>query len=210
MKKRNTFLIVSLFLCALIIAGATYAYLTATSNEKTNIFTKGNNISIELREPAWDGEGFDTDMLPEETSDMGKAKADSILPGRVIPKDPTVKNTSDDSVWIAIKLEYTGEISSYDDFKSFASFEDKSDKWIAADLTNTVFYYKTQVGHDEITDSLFKNVTISKNANYDQLKNYKIVVTAYAVQAEGIDSIEDAKVQLNDLIKSSSAAVSVQ
>ncbi|MPW24653.1 hypothetical protein GC105_02445 [Alkalibaculum sp. M08DMB] len=201
MKNKFVLISITVALCAVIITGATFAYLTATSDEKVNTFTKGTNIEIELREPAWDGQEFGESTIPEQTSTMGITKANNMVPGRVIPKDPKVKNTSvEESVWIAIKLDYEveEELSTYSDIDDFATIAFSTD-WEAADQTNTVFYYKTQVASSVETASLFDNITILSEIGIDDLHSFNITIQAYAVQAEGVD-YNTAKAELDTLI----------
>ena len=104
MKKRKTFLIASLFLGITVIAGLTLAFLTTTSNTKQNTFTLSPNIAIRLAEPGFDGLDYLGNIVtPADTLSLGVHQAVTFVPGRVIPKDPSVKNTSMyNSVWIAV------------------------------------------------------------------------------------------------------------
>ena len=55
-KKKLITTIASLALVGAISIGATLAYLSAQTDVMTNTFTSvGSNLSIQLREPAWDG-----------------------------------------------------------------------------------------------------------------------------------------------------------
>jgi predicted ribosomally synthesized peptide with SipW-like signal peptide len=197
MKKRTTMIMISLILSTVLIAGVTFAYFTATSEEKVNTFTVGDNISIALAEPLFDGLDYDGEDVSEEDVALGEDLALNILPGREIPKDPMVKNTSNDNVWVAIKLDYGKDISSFAELDAFASIIFDSN-WEEKDGSNTVFYFKTEVGAGDETSSLFDNVTID-NVSYEDLKEFDIEIMAYAVQAEGVD-FTDAKSELDDLM----------
>lgn len=89
-KKRNV--IVALALVALLAIGGTLAYLTATTNTKENTFTMGKGITGITEEPNWkDENGL------------------KFTPGKVIAKDPQIKNTSStdvDPVYVAATLTY--------------------------------------------------------------------------------------------------------
>lgn len=197
MKKRTIMIMISLILSTVLIARVTFAYFTATSEEKVNTFTVGDNISIALAEPLFDGLDYDGEDVSEEDVALGEELALNILPGRVIPKDPMVKNTSNDDVWVAIKLDFEGDISSFAELDAFASIMFDSD-WEAMDGSNTVYYFKTVVGAGDETSSLFDNVTID-NVSYEDLKQFDIEIMAFAVQAEGVDFMT-AKSELDDLM----------
>lgn len=101
-------------------AGMTFALLSHVTESVTNVFASDKNLSLELREPQWDGYTFDdtypTDILPGTsvkpgTENSGLQMAENYLPGNVISKDPMVKNTSDGlSEWVAIKVQYFDEM----------------------------------------------------------------------------------------------------
>lgn len=97
-KKRRLSLPLLALICFLVLVlagGTTLAYLTAKTNEASNVFTAGN-IKAELIEAAW---------TPKDSPDgtSGSEIAEKMLPGVTAPKDPLIKNTSDFS-----EDEYTG------------------------------------------------------------------------------------------------------
>jgi predicted ribosomally synthesized peptide with SipW-like signal peptide len=100
MKKK--ILIVSLVVAVLATAiiGGTLAWFTDTE-EATNVFTVGD-VSIELREPHYNGTNFTGDAAI--TENLGIALAGDIMPGRVIPKDPTVKNVGTNPCYVRVKM----------------------------------------------------------------------------------------------------------
>lgn len=185
MKKRSL-TILSIVLVALLAVGVTFAYLTATTGTKTNTFTLGDNIDIELTEPAWDADGG------------GKDLSQNFVPGRNIPKDPKVTNTKDKDVWVAIKLEYEGDANSFEAIDAFA-YIDFNSNWEAKDTSKTVFYYNAILAPSATTSDLFTRVLIDSDKAHSQLKSFNIKVTAYAVQAEGVTAAE-AKGLLDDLM----------
>lgn len=159
MKKKQIGILVSIAVIAVVAIGFTLALLHSTTETKTNAFSSNKNISIQLREPAWDGYTFE-----DEDSDGSKAKdgviadpnnkdhflgvneAKNYLPGQTIYKDPTVKNNGDTNkgsvpVYVAIKVQYYQGIGenekqiSYEDFKE--AFLEKginfNDQW--SDIT---------------------------------------------------------------------------
>lgn len=137
MKKKQISILVSIAVIAVVAIGATLAFLHSTTETKTNTFSSNKNISIQLREPAWDGYEFtDTDVEPDGstakpsvTEYKGKAlgvnEARNYVPGQTIYKDPTVKNNGDKngvSAYVAIKVQYykgTGENEKQISYKEF-------------------------------------------------------------------------------------------
>lgn len=174
MKKRTSLIFTAIALCAVLIAGATYAWFTDVTEPVTNTFTASDGIAIKLTEPAWENEG--------------SKLAENFVPGRVIPKDPTVTNTGPEPVWVAIKLVYEGEFDGYaiDFDTNWTPNEDE-----------TVWYYNN-ILEPEGYATLFHNVAI--NSGIGEVSPFSIHVTAYAVQAEGL-TLEQAKPELDNLMQ---------
>lgn len=167
-KKRNV--IVALALVALLAIGGTLAYLTATTNTKENTFTMGKGITGTTEEPKWD--------------ETGKKDAEKFTPGKVIAKDPQIKNTSDAStgpVYVAATIEYqikNGDDSystvTYADLDKFINIKhgnpltdgfntDAKTGWTMA-KDNTIAYYNTTLAAQDTTSTIFDAVEIDKLA----------------------------------------------
>ncbi|WP_411336566.1 SipW-dependent-type signal peptide-containing protein [Ruminococcus gauvreauii] len=89
-KLRNT--LIALSLVAVVGIGGTLAYLTHITNTETNTFTMGKGITGETDEPKWD-----------------EKEAQNFTPGKVIAKDPLIRNLSDEStdpVFAAATIQY--------------------------------------------------------------------------------------------------------
>lgn len=117
MKMKNMLIGgMSLALVACISVGATLAYLSDMTSEVRNTFTMGDGIALELKEHTWgeNGDGYYNDEkgewsrdnttyndwdVKEPTEDgydtwgYGNTYED-VVPGMVLPKDPTVKLVS--------------------------------------------------------------------------------------------------------------------
>lgn len=155
--------------CACLIAtGVTLAYINRVTETAENTFSSDRNLTLELKEPAWDGyefgdkypEGVIPGSIPNPNSEdktLGILKADNYYPGDGFNKNPAVKNTSkEESEYVAIKVEYV--LVGADNSESNLSKEDFNE-----------LYAKTQVldndrNADGINDSF---VNISTNSNYD-------------------------------------------
>lgn len=207
MKKKNVLLVSLAFaLVAVIAIGATFALLSDSTGPVTNTFTVAENgIQIELREPQFDGVDFGGDPLNPQPAELGQVLAQNIVPGREIPKDPTVKNTGAHDCWVAIKLEYTWNNGAdkvpFSTLKDQVSFVTEAN-WVAKDDTNSVFYFNAQLASGEKTDALFDTVEIK---DVGTVYPFDIIITAYAVQAEGVDNLSDAKVALDNLMTTAQA-----
>ena len=203
MKRRTLLTVTSIALCAVLLVGATYAYFTAKSDTKTNTFTVGDGIAIQLAEPKWDNLDYGGREGNIPVADLGITKAQNIVPSRVIPKNPSVKNASDlESVWIAIKLDYTidGETADYSQLDDFATIDFVGTGWEEkVDSNKRVFYYNAKVEPQKNTSELFSKVEISSNINANILKPFTINITAYAVQGENVD-YGQAKTELDALM----------
>lgn len=108
MKMKNMLIGgMSLALVACISVGATLAYLTATTGPVVNTFTMGDGIALELKEHIWnDGENYNAKENEWITDNGEHTQWDNptvwdktnvytdVVPGMVLPKDPTVKLAS--------------------------------------------------------------------------------------------------------------------
>ena len=89
MNKKKT-IIAAVVLMLVLLVGGLIAYFTDTETT-TNTFTIGN-VDISLSEPTW--------------TSTGAAKAESLMPGDVIEKDPTVTvETGSEDAWVFMKVE---------------------------------------------------------------------------------------------------------
>lgn len=110
MQKKWVIGITAVTLAAATAIGSTLAYFTATTKQMTNSFTvkAPNGISGQLRESKWDGfdfgqyvNGNDPDGKQHNTNNpvvppenQGLTKAETVMPGIQIDKNPTLMNTT--------------------------------------------------------------------------------------------------------------------
>lgn len=210
MKKRSIFTaVLSLALVGVIAAGATLAYMTAKTDTKTNVFTAGTALTGAIKETTFDGANYgearnqttiDADALLVAPT-LGINQAKNITPGRVISKDPQVKNTSATgtgaSAWIAIKLTATfpntsDSAAALAEIEKIANVDWNTAKWgpkVTDGAGNVYFFYQTPVDPQAQTDPLFTTVTVKSNAAVSDLKNFNIEVTAALVQRNGNDGL---------------------
>lgn len=160
-KKRNV--IVALALVALLAIGGTLAYLTSVTGTKENTFTMGKNITGETNEPGWQEEN-----------------AKDFTPGKIIVKDPLIRNLSDpdsDPAYVAMTLTYQKradeasewEDVTYDELDQFINIKNGTapnytdgfniNDWTLA-KDNTVAYYNSTLKGQEATTTIFDAVEI--------------------------------------------------
>lgn len=205
--KRKTLL---LTFCAVLLVVAsvlgTIAYLTA-NDKVTNTFTVGQ-VAINLDEAKVNPDG-----TPVANADRVKANSYKLLPGHTYTKDPTVTVLKgSESSYIKMTVTFTKAKELDDIFAPNSAdltsiFKDyDSANWIAKGNTkNTTantrtyeFWYKGAVGAptaDVKLKALFDSITVPSTINNDQLKTIAgmtITVNAYAIQADGFTTAEEA------------------
>lgn len=197
MKKRTLALILALVLVFGAAVGGTIAYLTSTDTV-TNTFTVGK-VEITLDEAKVDEYGAAVKDAPRV-----KANSYKLIPGHTYTKDPTVHvDANSENCWLFVKVE--NGIASYEAAAStgvggYTKIADQitANGWTALNGVSGVYYKqytKTQASKDFV---VFNNFKIADSAN--QVNGWtgitpnttKIVVTAYAIQADGFDTAADA------------------
>lgn len=95
---RNLFVLV--LVAAVSIAG-TLAFLSDNSEKKVNTFTGSAGIDVTLTEDAWTS-------IPDDDKVQGEEMAKAYTPEMVIPKNPTLTNTSATACeeWVALRVDY--------------------------------------------------------------------------------------------------------
>ena len=160
------------------VAGGTVAWLVATSDTVTNTFTYGN-INIALAEST--------------------GKDYKIIPGKDIPKDPTVtvKGGSEDC-WLFVKVEQTGTFVA--NKVTYAIDKD----WTALEGEKGVYYRKVAAVTADTDFSVLEGnkITVKDTLTKGDIKdiaatNPTLTFTAYAVQKAGIDTAADAWAKAN-------------
>ena len=171
MKKRTLLIVLSVVLVAAAAVGATLAYFSATQTA-TNTFTVGN-VKIELTEPAWTGDG-------EEVG--GAAEAFEAYPGEPLAKDPTIENIGANPCLVRIKVQWPFNGITY---RTNYHTGELGTGWY--DGGDGYFYYLKPLEVGGVSESLFDQVVMPYTlTNGDALTEYNIIVTAQAVQAQGI------------------------
>ena len=172
---RGLMLVLALTLIVGVAGGATFAWLTAKSDTVVNTFTYGD-ISIELKEST----GSDY----------------KIIPGVDIGKDPkvTVKAGSE-ACWLFVKVEEEGTFVANKVTYSIA------DGWTKGDGTKipaNVYYRAVDAVKNDTDFAVLKDnkIYVSEELSKSDIQSItaqpKLTFTAYAVQKDGIDTVEAA------------------
>lgn len=167
-KLRNTLIAVGLI--AVVGIGGTLAYLSQVTDTKENTFTMGEGITGETEEPNWKEES-------------GK----DYTPGKVIAKDPLIRNTSSESTdpaYVAATIKYQvkddagnwmdvtyDELDKFINIKTIATADPLTyaEGFNTADWTLTgnkeiAYYTKEKLAAQKATSPIFDAVEIDRLA----------------------------------------------
>ncbi len=172
-------LVVAMLAVTLLIGcaiGGTVAWLTAKTDPVVNTFTYGD-INIEL-----------TETKPEN-------KQAKIIPGVNIEKDPkvTVKANSE-ACWLFVKVEEAGTFVTD---KVTYSIDTGWTKLTGVTGVDNVYYREVGAVTADTDFAVLKDnkVTVSDTLTKEDIQNITnptLTFTAYAVQKDGIDTVEAA------------------
>lgn len=162
-KKKRLSSVLAVVLVLTLVIGTTLAYLFGKTDAKENCFTFADNIKGVLTEPSWN---------PED--------AVNLVPGKEIPKDPQVKNTSENSVeeYAAIKLTFVdgagNELKADDMTKLMSLIEIQwSKNWTIKSGTATssqqIYVYDKKIPQNITSDPVFYSVNIPSNITPENL-----------------------------------------
>lgn len=172
MKKAFT-LALAIVLVLAIGIGGTLAWLTS-QDTVTNTFTVGN-VGITLTEPNWNT-GEDEGGHVRESA--------LVYPGEKLAKDPTVENIGANPCLVRVKVE----IPTFGNPATpYVGLEGVSSEWKLH--TDGYYYYMKPLAAAEKAPPVFNAVRISTavtNPTGGTDNSYDVVVTAYAVQAQGV------------------------
>ena len=211
MKKKILVACLCVALAVLTIAGTTLAYLTSQETV-TNTFTVGK-VEIKLDEAKANADGT---LVPN--ADRVKENSYKLIPGHTYNKDPMVTVLSgSESSYIKMTVTFTkaAELDAIfaptgADLTSIFNGYD-STNWIykgntedtTANTRTYEFWYKEAVAApngDVALDALFDQIKAPDsltNSDLNNLKDLKITVNAYAIQADGFATAEAAWAAFN-------------
>ena len=184
MKKKIVSVCLVVCLLATAIIGTTLAYFTDTK-EVTNTFSSGN-VTIKLDEAPVGPDGQAT------TGDRVTTNDYKLYPGKEYDKDPTITVAADsENCYLFVKV-----------VNGLAGLEAEGDTTIAKQMENkgwtlvdgeTNVYMQSGIYSAGAQAVVFENFTIDTAETTETLAGAEdIVITAYAIQAEGFDSAQEA------------------
>ena len=178
----------AILLVAVSIAG-TLAYMTSTAEVK-NTFTVGN-VTITMDEAKVNDDGYGK---PVAGADRVTTNPYKLIPDHEYTKDPTIHvDGASEDCWLFVKVE-----------NGISGIEAAGATTIAAQMAangwtlvaDNVYAYedKASAGADVV---VFEKFVIADNVTNETLKNnyasnVTVVVTAYAIQADGFETAADA------------------
>ncbi len=182
MKKSKAILMV---VCAMLLVAAsvmgTLAYLTSTASVE-NTFSVGK-VAITMDEAKVDEYGkvlYDADHQPLPRVNGNTYK---LVPGHTYTKDPTIRVAAgSENCYLFAKIE---------NGLAGASTLTVYDGWTALPGVANVYYYNGTVSGG-IDVPVFKEFTFNSDADPDDYAEAKIIVTGYAIQADGFTTAEAA------------------
>lgn len=170
----KTFVVMLALVLALGCAvGGTIAWLTANTDPVVNTFTYGN-INIELN----------------ETKPANRQA--TIIPGKNIEKDPTVKVVGgSEACWLFVKVDEENWPAFADTNGAKKVSYDIADGWKPLAGHDGVYWREVGAVTADTTFDVLKGniVTVSNTLTKDEIKNAeapKLTFTAYAVQKENV------------------------
>ncbi len=171
----------TLALCAVLLVVttvfATMAFLTS-KDSVTNTFTVGNvAITMDEADVKTDG-SYETDK-----DSRVDANVYHLIPGHTYIKDPTIHvNENSEACWVFAKIENgLGNAAAL----AMNSTENQTGYWTEIDETNHIWAYSVALNAGESSAALFETFTVDNNANVSEYQNAEIVVSGYAIQADG-------------------------
>ena len=211
MKKKILVACLCVALAVLTIAGTTLAYLTSQETV-TNTFTVGK-VEIKLDEAKANTDGT---LVPN--ADRVKENSYKLIPGHTYNKDPMVtvlKGSESSYIKMTVTFTKAAELDAIfaptgADLTSIFNGYD-STNWIykgntedtTANTRTYEFWYKEAVAAptaDVALDALFDQIKAPDsltNSDLNNLKDLKITVNAYAIQADGFATAEAAWAAFN-------------
>lgn len=181
MKKTLTIILAFALVIAMSVAG-TVAYLTS-QDSVTNTFTVGK-VKITLDEAEVDANGAVT------SAERVKANSYKLIPGHTYTKDPIIHvDASSEKCWLFVKVE--NGISAIEDSTNTIAAQLAAKGWSAVNGAANVYAYKQSVAGGTNVP-VFGSFKIAGTADVANYANATVVVTAYAVQADGFDTAADA------------------
>lgn len=194
MKSKKKVFVTVLCAAALVVASVlgTMAYLTSKTADVTNTFTVGNvAITLDEAKTNENGDGTLVEGAARVTANNYK-----VIPGHTYTKDPIIHVTEgSENSYVFVKV--TNDLAGAEATTVEGGYQNIHDQIIANGWTEldgvAGVYYKANVNALKAAIDLpvfqqFKAKDDLTKDNIGQFNNKTIVVTGYAIQADGFDT----------------------
>lgn len=210
--RRILLTVCSAALLVCVTVGATVAYLTS-SDEVTNTFVVGN-VTITLDEAKINEAGKPVKVTQveengemvekleevENAADATRVDGNSyhLFPSHEYTKDPTIHvKAGSEKCWLFVKVE--NGIKDIEDATTNIAAQLTANGWSLVSGTENVYSYKNIIDAATATTdtdvTVFEKIKIADTVDGTTLASYAsktVKVTAYAIQADGFTTAEDA------------------
>ena len=174
----------------LLTMSGSMALLTDSAGPAQNIFTSTRKVDILLREPMWDGYGFEDDGWYHGLSamttdpDLGFNMATTYMPGDTINKDPKIQLSEDsEDCYVALKIEFYLDSDNDGEYEA-VNKDDLTSEFIEAPIISSNWHqipdsetppenkYEIYIydGSDDIADILSTDGTVATDALFSFIK----------------------------------------
>lgn len=199
---KNKKMVTIMTACGLLAAtsvGASLAYLTDNTGELENKFTFADGIDMVLDEDKVDAETHkvvEEDAIVAGNTPTGNTY-NNILPGEVLPKDPTVTiNAGSPDAYVFVSVENPSEELTLNINSDWKEVEKSGN--------STIYVYVDKAGNPKVVEKsdantrltpVFTTVTVANISEGDRVDLDNIVVKASAVQSKvnGEDNYDAVK-----------------
>lgn len=185
MKKKILAACLVICLLATAVIGTTLAYFTDETDAVTNTFTVGK-VDITMDEAKVDEDGVEQGVERTTTGNAYK-----LVPGHTYVKDPTI-HVAEGSEPCYVFVKFENQLAGCEDTSVSMITQMTAKGWKQYEETN-VYYQETAVDASSKAQDVvvFESFKVKGDISAEDLGDYAsntVILTAYAVQAEGFGS----------------------
>lgn len=180
-----------LVLCAILLIVAsvmgTLAYLTDTADKVTNTFTVGN---VSFAEVAIDEADADEYGVADATARTDEGNEYKLIPGHNYAKDPVIyMSATTEDAWLFVKIN--NGIAAIEAADNTIADQMLANGWVVINEAKGIYGHTAKVSKNDDIET-FESFTIATDANVASYGDAEITIEAYAVQYDGLTSVQDA------------------
>lgn len=181
-----------LVLCAILLIVAsvmgTLAYLTDTADKVTNTFTVGN---VSFAEIAIDEATADEYGVADATNRTAEGNEYKLIPGHNYAKDPVIyMSATTEDAWLFVKIN-NGIAAIEAAGNTTIHAQMLANGWEVINEAKGIYGHTAKVSKNDGIET-FESFTIATDANVASYGAAEITIEAYAVQYDGLASVQDA------------------